>query len=69
MVNEATPCELLLATELLEEATELDDLLLDDTGALDLTELATLLDEAGVDEVLVPHKVPFTLGAPAAPFA
>ncbi len=78
MVNDEVFGVLLLAFELLETTglleIELDDLLLEDTGALDLTELATLLDDTGIDEdaveeVAVPHKVPFTLGALAVPFA
>ncbi len=76
-MNEKTLGALLLDFEVLVAATELDDLLLvvvavlDDEGVLDFIELATLLavDDAGVDEVLAPHKVPFTLGAPAVPFA
>lgn len=61
----------LLIAELLINARELDDLLLDVVGALDLSELATLpgADDGAVDEVLVVHKLPFTLGAPALPFA
>jgi hypothetical protein len=50
----------LLTTELLldlELLTELDDLL------IELLMLDLLLD------VVVPHKVPFTVGAPAVPFA
>ncbi len=49
---------------------------LDVVGVLDLIELATLelftldaADVVGVEEVAPPHKVPFTLGAPAVPFA
>ncbi len=60
---------------MLVATTELDDLLLvtglDVVGVLDLIELATLLgvDDAGVDDVAAPHKVPFTFGAPAVPLA
>ena len=61
--------------ELLRVATELEDLL--DAGIL---ERAILLGadelpgtddvtEAALDETALPHKVPFTLGALAAPFA
>ncbi len=74
-MNEKTLGALLLDFEVLVAATELEDLLLvvmlDDEEVLDFIELATLLavDDAGVDEVLAPHKVPFTFGAPAVPFA
>nr|ACY24851.1 hypothetical protein [uncultured organism] len=61
--------ELLLDLGILDSATELDDFEL--LIALDLIELATLVLDllAGVDEVAAPHKLPFTLGMPAMPFA
>ena len=54
----------LLTTELLldlELLTELDD------RVIELLTLDLLLDTD--DVVVVPHKVPFTVGAPAVPFA
>ena len=70
-VNADTLGTLLLALELLTAAAELDDLLLDVKGVLDLIELATLLgvDDAGAEDVFAPHRVPFTLGTPAVPVA
>ena len=70
--------ELLIDVELLLTTTELEDLLLELTtlelGTLELITLELLTLELtallGIDEdVLVPHKVPFTFGAPAVPFA
>ena len=71
MVKDETVATLLLDFEL-TIATELDDGLLElgvlELGTLELftLELAVLV---ATDELLVPHKVPFTFGAPAVPVA